>query len=58
LILDGFEHAPSNAYLITGVTVPRLSQGFEIELDKYLEKFPETRLIVVDPFRINGVRLD
>jgi RecA-family ATPase len=50
LIFDRFESAPSNAYLITGVTVPRLNQGFESELDKYLESYPKTRFVVVDPF--------
>jgi len=50
LIFDRFESAPSNAFLITGTTVPRLNQGFEVELDKYLESHPKTRLVVVDPF--------
>ncbi len=50
LIFDRFEFAPSNAYLITGTTVPRLNQGFEIELEKYFERHPETRLVVIDPF--------
>jgi len=50
LVSDRFESAPSNAYLITGTTVPRLNQGFEVELEKYLERHPETRLVVIDPF--------
>lgn len=50
LILNYFEWAPNNAKLITGRRIPRLSQGFENELDRYLHNRPNTRLVVVDPF--------
>lgn len=46
-----FGRVPDNANLITGSQgIPRLSQGFEDELDLYLRNQPNTRLVVVDPF--------
>lgn len=50
LILNYFEPVPHRAKLITGRKIPRLSQGFEVELDRYLHNRPHTRLVVVDPF--------